>query len=324
MATNPPILTRSGADNGGVDKRELYLKMFAGEILKTFDEKALFLRYHRVKTVSAGKEWQFPAIGTAAAVYHEAGKDILDDANGYLNDIQLGERIIKMDQLLMSNVMVPSIDEMLAHFETRSEFARQLGEAQANKVDKQLARLFALAARTATPTITGQLEKIGFVKTEATLATSAAAIADALFECAQQFDEKDVPVEGRHAVLTPALYYLLVREPRLLDIDQNVSRNSGMDSGTVRSVAGIQIHKSNHIDQGPVAAEVGEENTYAADMTNTVGLVFQEQALATVKRMGLRVETQWHQRHQAYLTTTAQLVGHGILRPECAAELKVA
>lgn len=47
--------SRFGAANGGADKKELFLKLFGGEILTQFHKKTKFLDKNVVRTISNGK-----------------------------------------------------------------------------------------------------------------------------------------------------------------------------------------------------------------------------------------------------------------------------
>ena len=52
---------------------ELFLKVFAGEVITTFEENNAMLPLTRVRTISSGKSAQFPTSGVASATYHTPG-----------------------------------------------------------------------------------------------------------------------------------------------------------------------------------------------------------------------------------------------------------
>jgi len=63
--------SRLGALNAaGGDPDALFLKVFSGEVLTTFQENNVMMPLHRVRTISSGKTAQFPVTGVAAAKYH--------------------------------------------------------------------------------------------------------------------------------------------------------------------------------------------------------------------------------------------------------------
>jgi len=48
-------VSRLGADNGGVDKKALFLKQFGGEVIVSFNAATVFLDKHSVRTIQNGK-----------------------------------------------------------------------------------------------------------------------------------------------------------------------------------------------------------------------------------------------------------------------------
>ena len=79
-ATSPSAL---GQINGAGDRDALFLKVFSGEILTTFEEMNVMKDLHMVRTIQSGKSAQFPVTGIATAKYHTAGENIADAGAGY-------------------------------------------------------------------------------------------------------------------------------------------------------------------------------------------------------------------------------------------------
>jgi hypothetical protein len=97
--------------------------------------------------------------------------------------------------------------------------------------------------------------------------------------------------------------------------------------GSVLRVAGVQIVKTNNLPTTNVTAVSGENNTYNGDFSNTAALVMQKQAIGTVKLMDLAVEQttgDFNIMYQGTLMAAKYAMGHGVLRPECAVEIKTA
>jgi len=83
--------------------------------------------------------------------------------------------------------------------------------------------------------------------------------------------------------------------------------------------------KTNNLPSTNVSAVTGENNTYAGNFSTTTGLVFHREAIGTVKLMDLAVEqtsNDYNIMYQGTLIAAKYLMGHGILRPECAVEIK--
>lgn len=304
--------SRLGAINGGSDKDELFLKVFAGEVLTAFDEKNVMMDKHQVRTISSGKSAQFPVTGKFSAAYHTPGNEILGTSMNH------AERVITIDDLLIANTFIANIDEAKNHYDVRANYSRKLGEALAVTADRHLLQNAVLAAR-ASATVTGGFGGARIVN--ANMATDSEVIIAALFEAAQRFDEKDVPEDERYAVLRPAQYYRLAQNTKVMNKDWG---GAGVYAdGKVLRVAGITIVSSNHIPSTNITTgtEAGTATRYAVDARTTVGVVLQKEAIGTVKLLDLAMESEYDIRRQGTLMVAKYAMGHGILRPECAIEL---
>jgi hypothetical protein len=324
VANGNTTVSRLGQLNAAGAAYDLFLKKFAGEVLKVFDETNVMMALHRVRTITSGKSAQFPAIGTATAKYHAPGENIADAGNSYLSQIKHNERVIGLDNPLLAATFIARIDEAMNHYDVRSEYAHQLGEALAVKLDKTLLQVAVLAARAAATISAPGGNQGGSAITDANMATSASTLIAKLFECAQKLDEKNVPATDRVCVLKPAQYYLLAQNTQLLDRDFG-GANGVYAEGTVLKCAGIRLVKSNHVPSTNIAAadaNIGQGlNTYHGDFSKTVAVVFNRQAIGTVKLMDLSFESEYKMELQGTLMVAKYAMGHGILEPACAIEL---
>lgn len=314
------VITRIGSalnDTGTYTKdNALFLKIFAGEVLSAFDEQHLMKGVFKERNITSGKSAQFVYTGKATAKYFQPG-DRTDDGE---NEIPLNEQTILIDDLLISAVKVYDLDEMKAHYEVRSEFTKQLGQALARECDSKLARTALLAARSANkiPSLPGGT----VINAGATVETDGNVLAASIFQAAQALDEKDVGVEGTVCYVRPAQYYTLVRN--LDTINSDWGGSGSYSDGTVLKIAGIPIMKYNRLPSTNIAAVTGENNSYAGDFSNTVALIANREAIGTVKLMDMGMEQSgddYHIVHQSHLFVAKYAMGHGILRPECAVEI---
>lgn len=311
-------VSRLGEVNAaGGDKLALFLKVFAGEVLTAFAEVNVALNLSTIRNIQSGKSASFPATWKAAAEYHTPGTEIVGAA------IKHNERIINIDSVLISHAFLANIDEAMNHYDVRSEYSKQLAYALSNQMDKNLLQLMVLAAR-ASATITG-----GYGGTQLTAAgydTTADTLAQGIYDAAQTLDEKDIPEsEEKFIVLRPKHYNLLIQSDKALHRDWNWSEDNGTyASGKIFRIAGVRIVKSNHLPNSNIAAVTGQNNTYSADFSNTIGVVATKQAVGTVKLMDLGMESEYDIRRQGHLFVAKYACGHGILRSECAVELKKA
>lgn len=304
----------SAADGSFANDYALFLKVFSGEILTAFADKNIVMPLHVVRTITSGKTAQFPVSGKATAAYHVAGTEL----NG-ANAIKQAERVINIDNPLIADVFIANIDDAISHFDVRSEYGRLLALALAKKADQQLLQTAILAARAAT-TVTGLSG--GSALTDAAMETDGESLYNALFDAQQAMDEKDVPDEDRFAFFKPAQYKLLARYTKVHNKDWG--GQGGIADGAVGELAGFKVLKTNNLPSSVIAAATGENNTYSGTFTNTLGVCFQRTAIGTVKIRDLQMESEYQVQRQGTLMVAKYLMGHGILRPECAVELKKA
>ena len=313
-------------NNSGTGFEALFLKVFSGEVLTAFSENNIFNdSLHNVRTISSGKSAQFPVTGTATAAYHTAGTPLVG-----ANQILANEKIISIDDLLIAQSFVQQLDELKNHYDVRSIYATELGKALAKRYDQNVAKTIANASRAST-TLTG-----GSGGTVLTLANGNTAsanvtgdeIAAAIYDIAHAFDERDIPTTDRFCILPPAEYYKLAESAtRTVDVDFNPGGNGSFASGKVQMIAGIPVMMSNNVPQSNVGSNPsGANNTYSGDDSKTIGLVFHKSAVGTVKLMDMTTEisgSDYGIMYQGTLMVAKYALGHGILRPECAATIKL-
>jgi hypothetical protein len=313
--------SRLGAANGAAanfdQTNALFLKVFSAEVLTAFDENNVMKDLHVSRTISSGKSAQFPVTGKANAAYHTPGTPLLG-----AQTINHNEVVVNIDDVLIADTFIADIDEAKNHYDVRAEYSRLLGMALAKQFDVRLLQLAVLAARSSA-TVTGG--NGGSAITDADSKTNGASLAASIFEAAKIMDEKDVPENERVAIVKPAQYYNLVQTTDVINRDWG---GSGVYAdGTVLRVAGVQIVKSNNVPSTNVSAISGENNTYHGDFSTTAAVVMQKQALGTVKLMDLAVEKtsgDFNIQYQGTLMAAKYAMGHGVLRPECAVEIKTA
>jgi hypothetical protein len=322
MVNATPI--RGGQINGAGDVDALFLKVFGGEVLTAFERANIALPYTMSRTIASGRSAQFPMTGQVGGGYHPPGAEI----RGL--PMNLAEQIITIDDLLISHGFFASIDEAKAHYDYRAAMSEEMGRFLATAMDQHILQLGVLAARAATPVTgltTGGGTRIGTnypgAPASANYLTNGDHLAEAIILAAQAMDEKDVPKEGRVAFVRPAQYYALVRATRNLNSDFG-SRGSWAD-GTVLEIGGVRILMTNNLPSTDMSAvtdwRAGTANKYRGNFVNVAGLVLQMGAIGTVKLMDLAMEAAYDIRRQGTLVVGKYAVGHGILRPNCAAEI---
>ena len=313
-------------NNSGTGFDALFLKIFSGEVLTAFARNNIFNeQLHSVRTITSGKSAQFPVLGTATAAYHTVGTPLVG-----ANQILANEKIINIDDLLIAQSFIANIDELKNHYDVRATYADELGKALARTYDQNVAKQIANASRAST-TLTGGNGGLVLTLANGNTASSDVTgdeIAAAIYDIAQTFDERDIPPTDRFCVLPPAEYYKLAETAtRTVNVDFNPGGGNGsFASGNVQQIAGIPIMKSNNIPQSNRSAASGENNAYNGDDSKTIGLVFHKSAVGTVKLMDMTTEitgNDYSTMYQGTLMVAKYALGHGILRPEAAATIKL-
>jgi hypothetical protein len=244
-------LSRPGQSNSAGDARALYLKLFSGEMFKGFQYNAIARDLVMKRTLKNGKSLQFIYTGRTTAEYHTPGNAILGNTDGAP---PVAEKTITCDDLLISSAFVYELDEVLSHYDLRSEISRKIGYALAEKYDRLIFRAVSRGARQASP-----ITKASFVEpggTQIRVGTSANAsdaydatkLITAFYDAAAAMDEKGVSQEGRVGVLNPRQYYALIQNIGTNGLINRDETGDALQKGNgIVEIAGIKIYKSMNI-----------------------------------------------------------------------------
>ena len=331
LTTNQVIV---GANNlaGGQSpttdqRRALFLKLFSGEMFKGFQHNTIARDLVMKRTLKNGKSLQFIYTGRTTAEYHTPGNAILGNSDGAP---PASAKTITVDDLLISSAFVYDLDEVLSHYDLRSEISRKIGYALAEKYDRLIFRAIARGARQAHPISASNFAEPG--GTQIQVGTGAGSEADAysssnlvsaFYDAAAAMDEKGVSSDGRVAVLNPRQYYELIQAVGTNGLINRDAQGSALQSGNgIVEIAGIKIYKSMNIpflgkygtkyggstgvtSPGNTGDFVGPDienaddqaaginNNYgtAAEVGSTsCGLIFQREAAGVVEAIGPQVQ----------------------------------
>jgi hypothetical protein len=320
-SVNPAQLTQLGQANLTGDTRALYLKLFSGEMFKGFQNNTIARDLIMKRTLKNGKSLQFIFTGRTKSEFHTPGNSILGDSNGAP---PVAEKTITVDDLLISSAFVYELDEVLSHYDLRSEISRKIGYALAEKYDRLAFRAIARGARAASPvSAAGYVEPGGTgAGTEADAYDSTKLVA-AFYDAAAALDEKGVSMDGRVAVLNPRQYYELIQAVGSNGLVNRDVQGTALQGGNgIIEIAGIKIYKSMNIPflgnygtkyggttgvtspgntgsfvgealEDASTAQTGINNDYgtAAEVGATsCGLIFQKEAAGMVEAIGPQVQ----------------------------------
>jgi len=328
-------VSRLGQVNATGDDRSLFLKLYAGEVLTAFEERNVFMPLHRTRTISKGKSAQFPLVGVATAKYHTPGQLIESDA------IKHAERTVTVDDLLISTQFISNIDEAMNHYDVRSVYSKEAGMALANVADKNIAKMIATSAginsSSEATTYFGSNFADEVYTDNITIGSSAGdallgdKIVTAIYDALEEFDKKDITGE-KVCVLPPAQYYALLNVSSTTGatwLNREIGGSGSVSQGTVPMVGGVKIMMSNHIPQTdesstsltPNPITTSRATVYKGNFSTVRGLIFTQDAVATVKLLDLGLESEYQIDRQGTLMVAKYAMGHNVLRPACAIQL---
>ena len=252
-STNPSSQTFLGrignnASQNATNNRDLYLKLFSGEMFTGFQRETIASDLVMKRTLTNGKSLQFIYTGRTSAEYHTPGNSILGNSD---KTPPVAEKTITVDDLLISSAFVYELDETLAHYELRGEISKKIGYALAQKYDRLIFRAIAKGARQASPVSLSNFVEPGGTQVQvgggsnADDALNSTHLINAFYDAAAALDEKGVSDEGRVAVLNPRQYYALIQNIESNGLINRNERGDALQSGNgIIEIAGITIYKS--------------------------------------------------------------------------------
>lgn len=284
--------------------------------MATFNKKTVMKERHRIRNISSGSSAQFPAIGRVNAGYHQPGEVILGQA------VNQGEKVITIDDLLVTDVFLSNYEEAKNHYEVRGEYTRQMGDALAQVYDTNL---FGMAFKAIAAGTAGAVTEQGSATRVAigTATPTITQIIDAIYTAAASFDSNSIPEEDRVVFVTPTVYWDLIQDGSFLDRDFGGEGNGSKANGGLMKVAGFEVVPTNNMAlQHGTATLSGEQagsatTDYDHDARTYVAMVMQKQGLGSVHLMDIASESEYQIERQGTLMLSRMAIGHGVLRPEC-------
>ena len=114
-----------GRVNASGSEDALFLKVFAGEVITSFNRASVTEGSEMVRSIASGKSATFPVMGRIDAEYHTPGAEI----NG--QDVNHNEKVITINDLLISHAFLSNLEEAKNHWDVRSAYSTEIGRALA-------------------------------------------------------------------------------------------------------------------------------------------------------------------------------------------------
>ena len=310
----------NGVATTDADKLALALMVFSGETLTAFQRTSVTTGRVMERTIASGKSAQFPAFGRTNAHYLKAGKN-LDDLR---ENIKNGERIIQIDGLLTADTLIFDLDEFIAHYDFRSPYAAELGNALAISHDASVLAEIAKEALNTEENVAG-LGLGGVIAQKLDAGTvginkqTGLAIYQILLEAKAKMSKNYVPASDRYAYLDPEYHSALASALEFLNREYGASGN--ILEGNVIRLAGFDIIECPHLVRGGDDATnviQGAGHIFPAAYADKHPIIICHKTSAGVLRLqNLSMESGRRMEYQADQIIAKMAVGVGGLRPEC-------
>lgn len=311
----------NGQATSDADKLALALKVFSGETLTAFQRTSVTTGRVMERTIASGKSAQFPVFGRTKAHYLKSGQN-LDDLR---ENIQQNERIIKLDGLLTADCLIFDLDEFIAHYDFRSPYAAELGNALAISHDASVLAELAKEALNTTENVAGN-GKGGVLTTKLDSGVvginkqTGLAIYQILLQAKAAMSKNYVPATERYAYIDPEYHSALASAVEFLNRDYGASGT--ILEGNIIRLAGFDILECPHItrggdDNGNVIQ--GEGHVFPKTYADKHPIIICHKTAAGVLRLkNLSMESGRRIEYQADQMIAKMAVGMGGLRPEAA------
>lgn len=335
---------------------DLLLDVFGGEVLTRYAEYLGISAMVRKKTITSGNTAVFPRLGGIGARRHAANTQLLGlDAESTELTIGLDDRP------LVSDFVIDDIDEMFAHFDVRSAWAFEQGQALAESQDQFALRLIINASRETETTLYGgtnsnfpgggidgagtaldiSLQAAGARPTDDQIGT----FLDGLDQIQERWDQVRVPFNERNVIVEVPHWHGIRqfgsprsaadldagRHPLFMANDGRFGPAANQQQFAIQSpdfqqsiqYNGMDIWRSNICTNvyGVDLSNDEQPARYNGDFTTTRAVAWQSDAVAVVEKMAIKTETDRQVSFQNWLFVSSMLTGGGSLRAEASIEI---
>ena len=315
MAFNPNF---PGSSTGSTTTYNLdaFLRVYGGEVVAEYNKAAVIKDKLRHRNITHGKSASFPTITKSSAKVHTPGDDLYSGST-YNSTMANDEQIVQVNKMLIDHAFVDGLDEAMQHYDSRSEYAAQMGAALGVGVDTwSIAALTAGTAGNTSATLYASLttaDKLAQIQT-----------------MAGDFDNNGVPKGDRCVIVQPEDFYNFIDEDGVVSKDFGQGADRGkpgslhyMGFEVLNSAVWTDfVNKAGLTGAGEPLENIPTRDGIDTDLTKTWGLGFHKSAAGLVNLKGMMIDVDWIPQRQGHQITAKQACGVGILRPAAAGLLK--
>ncbi|KQW36754.1 hypothetical protein ASC76_19145 [Rhizobacter sp. Root404] len=290
-----------------------------------FETKNIMSTRTRKETITGGESASFPHTGASEAEYHTIGAEIEGST------FNASETKIMVDDELIASHYTSRVDEKMLSYSIRGPLTEAMGDALAKAYDRTALATGVLAARSANKIVGlpggSQVELAG-------VSTDPKILAKAIYKAAEILENKGVGRSDVCVFVDAGQYFALVQN--LDAINKDFGGMGSYADGTIVRIAGMELvmvagnvfpNKDLSTDAAITAALIPGVKPanylakYRGDFSKTVALVMHKYCIGTVQLFDLNYSLDWIADKRIDLHVAAYVIGHGVLRPECAVEI---
>lgn len=316
----------TGSRTGGFEDleandRALLVEQVSGEILASFEKSTVMEGKYQRKNTNGAKSIRFEHIGGIGAYYHNAGEHIQSST------IAHDKSELTLDRPLVTSFFTDDFQETMVHYNARGEYTRKMGEVLAQKYDRNIQMKLITAARLRNVLDEGAGGSV-IVETELAngdLEVRVKAFARSLIEARKELIKKNVT--GQIFCITDPDTYFEIVEHRELLRDSFGGQVGNYAEGEVFKIGGVPLTYHNYLPQvdatNPDNAEYYDK-FHGINCTGTKAIVATADAVGVLRGGDITTKI-WDDAGRMGSWTRASIAcGMGVLRPECAVEIRSA
>jgi hypothetical protein len=250
--------------SASTSSRQLFLKLYAGEVMTAFQTKNIMMNYTRTRNIKKGKSAQFIMTGKhRTAGYHTPGAEIVPNVTA-----KQTERVVSIDDLLIVNQFIPNIDEAMSQYDIRSVYSAEAAYGLAYAADKNILRMAIKAGLSTSAAAVAALvqENVAWTDedfsanvTYASLANSVKSMyfMEGVIEAKRILESAGAPLDDLVCVVATDIYYHMFKSQtnsettaNLHLFNQDVGGSGSVKDVNLPTIAGIPVVRTPHLGTG--------------------------------------------------------------------------
>ena len=254
--------------SASTSSRQLFLKLYAGEVMTAFQTKNVMMNYTRTRNIKKGKSAQFIMTGKhRTAGYHTPGAEIVPNVTA-----KQTERVVSIDDLLIVNQFIPNIDEAMSQYDIRSVYSSEAAYGLAYAADKNILRMAIKAGLSTSAAAVAALVQENVAWTDedfsanVLIGTCAQSVKsmyfmEAVIEAKRILETAGAPLDDLVVVCATDIYYHMFKSQtngettaNLHLFNQDVGGSGSVKDVNLPTIAGIPVVRTPHLGSGGSSA----------------------------------------------------------------------